>query len=169
MVPSAPVSTSVRREQSVADSSTSADEESIRQLSRSAHFGRISDTSETSLSPRPERHWGGRESQLVVLVSTQGEQKRTMTMLASLGSVLAISIVPQMACAVSRAGMMPSISVQARKPRRHCSSVAETYSARPLSFNQACCKQNARVSILQGGSEKRAAYLGADSRVVETG
>lgn len=58
-----------------------------------------------------------------------------MTMFASFGSVLAISIVPQTAWALSSAGMMPSIWVQSRKPRKHCSSVAEMYSARPESFN----------------------------------
>ena len=62
----------------------------------------------------------------------------TMTTLASFGSVLAIWTVPQMACADSRAGIIPSSWVQRRNPRRASSSLATMYSARPESFNQAC-------------------------------
>lgn len=61
-----------------------------------------------------------------------------MTMFCSLGSVLANSIVAQIACAVSSAGMIPSFSVHARNPRSACSSVALMYSARPESLSHAC-------------------------------
>jgi hypothetical protein len=61
-----------------------------------------------------------------------------MTMLLSLGRVLARRMVAQMAWAVSSAGMIPSISVHILNPRSACSSVAEMYSARPVSFNHEC-------------------------------
>jgi len=61
-----------------------------------------------------------------------------MTMLASFGSVLASFIVAHTAWLVSSAGMMPSIWVHARNPRSASSSVADVYSPRLVSCNQAC-------------------------------
>src|SRR6185436_4952345 len=97
---------------------------------------RLRERLETALDARHQSFFPERSATVCMSLSPRPE--RLTRRIESFGIDRAIFIACATACADSSAGMMPSLRHSSWKAARASSSVTATYSARLLSFSQAC-------------------------------